>query len=369
MTETLELHEAGGRIPTREVDGDKYKVRIMGWEPGAEFTNGSSADYPVEVLKRDVPTSFPEGTRMKANHDGMCEAGGDIRRVIARTIDTPWAEADGMYTNIRVSDQWAGYVKEYGDIIGLSISAAGELLQQENEDGDMMNAINEETGKPILKRLLSAEESPYNSIDFVEAPGADGRIVMALEAAQQKLLELNIREQASFAAGIQERKKTSEAVPPRSNKEEYSMDEKEKAALVASVTEGVIASLPAAIAEASKPAENPEIRYEDVAEAAIEAGLTKGSRAGVYEAVRGGKTIAEAVSDAKAREKEIEEAISARSTTVSEQRVLGGSQSGTLEEDFAGVIVPAGRGAVAESYSTDEIDNMWGLGAKKDVVL
>lgn len=346
MTQTLELHEAGGRIPTREVDGDKYKVRIMGWEPGAEFTHGSSADYPVEALKRDVPTSFPEGTRMKANHDGMCEAGGDIRRVIARTIDTPWAESDGMYTNIRVSKEWAGYVKEYGDIIGLSISAAGEMETHEDEDGETVYTRNEETGKPILKRLFSAQESPYNSIDFVEAPGADGRIVLALEAAQKTLLELNIREQATFAAGISERKK-SEAVPPRKDEEkEIDMTKEELAealaesqrATLAAFDEKLAAALPKPLDESSAP------KLDVMAEAIVSAGLTEGGRASVYEKVALGADLTKTIESEKAREQSIRDELSESlksQAPASGYVTEAGAPSGTsFEEELEAIGLP-----------------------------
>lgn len=354
MTQTLELHEAGGRIPMRELDGDKYKVRIMGWEPGAEYTHGSSADYPVEALKRDVPTSFPEGTRMKANHDGMCEAGGDIRRVIARTIDTPWAEADGMYTNIRVSQEWAGYVKEYGDIIGLSISAAGELLQQENEDGDMVNAVNEETGKPILKRLLSAEESPYNSIDFVEAPGADGRIVLALEAAQKTLLELNIREQATFAAGITERK-TSKAVPPRSNQEgDIDMDEATLKSILESNNAGLLAKIDEKIAEKLPVTEDSETpKLDVVAEAIVSAGLTEAGRANVYEKVALGVNFEKAIESEKAREKSIRDEL---------------SESLKSEATASGIVTEDGKPGSYKGDLNAELDEYLGFNTPKDVI-
>lgn len=303
----VKLHEAGGRIPFREGTGDKYKVRIMGWEPGAEVTEGSSALYPVAALKQSVPLAFPEGTRMRANHDGICEAGGDIRRVIARTLDTPWEEADGMYTNMRVSSEWSSYVKEYGDIIGLSISAAGELEMYEDEDGEQVPVIDEATGKKVLKRLLTQEESPYNSIDFVEAPGADGRIVLALESARGHMAELNIREQAKFAAGITE-KHVSKAVPPKNERKEYSMDEKEQAAFAATVAEATANATAAAIAEALKPAEQPKevVKGEAVAEAAFAAGLSTSSREAVYERVAGGSSVEDAIAKEKAREDEIE---------------------------------------------------------------
>lgn len=328
---TLELTEReGSRIAQREGKGDVYKIRIMGWEPGADAVEGSSAVYPVAHLKRDIPTAFPEGTRMRANHDGICEAGGDIRRVIARTTDTPWAESDGMYTHMRVSEQWGEYVREYGDIIGLSISAAGELESFNDESSDDYDPEAPKT----LKRLLSAEESPYNSIDFVEAPGADGRIVMAIESAKNTFAEMNIREAAKFASGITERK-TSGAVPPQKTKEGIVMDDETRAIVEAAATAAATQAV-----EALKPRETPqEVKYENVAEAAFEAGLSKGSRAAVYEAVRAGATVEEAVAREKAREDEIEARVSERFEA---ERVASGytvgESAGAIDTEFEALV-------------------------------
>lgn len=322
-TATLTVHEAGSRIPYQgEGKGDTYKIRIMGWEPGAEYVNGSSGDYSVEGIKRSGAAAWPVGTRMRANHDGFCEDGGDIRRVIARTIDTPWSESDGLYTNMRVSEEWSPYVREYGDIIGLSISAAGKLRMEAatDEDGNVLRdadgkpimqpVINEDTGKKIVDEFYSAEDSPYNSIDFVEAPGADGRIVMRLvESARAHLPEMNVREQARFASGLTE-KRGAEAVPPRTTREEEnSMDEEQKALIAAQVSEAVTAALPdvvKSVTEALRPSEAPaEVQGWDVAEAAIEAGLSKGARKGVYERVAGGMSAADAIAKESEREAEI----------------------------------------------------------------
>lgn len=332
------LERGGSRISPREGSGDKYKVRLMGWEPGAEYVEGSSAIYPVAAIKRDAPAAFPEGTRMRANHDGICEAGGDIRRIIARTTDTPWAEADGMYTNIRVSEEWSPWVKEYGDIVGLSISAAGELQMAENEDGDMEVVRDEATGLPYLKSFLSAEESPYNSIDFVEAPGADGRIVMALESARKQLAEMNIREQAKFASGIQtEAEKTSKATPPRSSKKGNTMEKEEREALTSEITESVTKS----VLEALRPAQpkEDEPKLSATVEAVVAAGLSDEGRQDVYERIDRGVPVAEAVASVKTLEAAIEQRVAARFG----ESVAKSSAAGfgfTVDEAEGGTTVP-----------------------------
>lgn len=296
-TSEIRLHEATDRITLPEGGGDKYKIRIIA------AGEGSSGIYPIEMLERDTPGAFPKGTRMRANHDGLCEDGGDIRRVIAKTIDDPWREGDEMYTNIRVAEGWNTYFREFADAIGVSISAAGELepLTKEQEEA-IENG--EDPGKRIVARLFSAEESPYNAIDFVEAPGAGGRIVMAIEGAKKQIQELNIREQASFASPRLD-EKNSGAVPPQSSKkkEGYSMDEEERKLIVAETA--------AAVVEAIKPAEPvaEDVKFESVAEAAFKAGLSEAGREAVYERVRNGASVDEAIAKERTREDAIEASV------------------------------------------------------------
>lgn len=323
----VKIHEGGSRIVLPEGSGDKYKVRLMGWEPGDTVVHGSSADYPVSVIERDFAAAFPKGTRMRANHDGLCEDGGDIRRVIAKTIDDPFPESDGMYAHIRVAKQWSEYVKEFGDVIGLSISAAGELDPRNDQESEQFD---QEFPKTVT-RFYTAEESPYNSVDFVEAPGADGRIVAAIESAKSRFAEMNIREAATFASQRLD-EKDSGAVPPQGNEKEKRMDEADRKVIVADVTEAVSAI----VIEALKPSVIPvEVKYEDVAEAAIEAGLSKGSREAVYESVRAGATVAEAVEKQKAREDaitaEVTERLSKESTHFAGGGIVFGEGSTTID--------------------------------------
>lgn len=225
---TLRLSEQsayrqGSRAVVPEGKGQKIKVRLMGWEPGAVFVEGSSADYPVERIIRDFPESFPSGTRMRANHDSMCEAGGDVRRIMAKTTTAPWAESDGMYAEALVREGEAtDFIRQFADVIGTSISTAVEVETTPRLD-DEGNPEFDESGKPVMvprrsprgavivERFLSMSESPYNSVDFVEVPGADGAVVnLALESAKQIVNHTMLREASSFAIGLAgAREKTS----------------------------------------------------------------------------------------------------------------------------------------------------------------
>jgi hypothetical protein len=357
MTQKLSEKTRPERIVLPEGGGDKYTIRVI--QAGA----GSSGFYPIDMLERDAPAAFPKGTRMKANHDGLCEDGGDIRRVIAKTITDPWREGDSVYTDIRVAEGYNDFFREFADTIGVSISAAGEYQTREAtpaevesgvaEEGDQVTARDEETGKPIIAKLYSQEESPYNSIDFVEAPGAGGRIVAALESARTAMKELNVREQARFASPLLDEKDSS-ADPSRKIKKENTLDEAERNALVESIKSAVIAG----VVEAVKPAEVPtvETKGEDVAEAAFKAGLSEGGRKAVYSRVAGGEAVEAAVAAEQAREKEIEERYEARlkQTTVEDAGY-------TSSFDSSKVVLEAAEPATVIEMSAADYDALLGV--------
>jgi len=321
---STKITERGGtRIVLPEAKGDKYKVRLMGWEPGAEVVEGSSADYPVSWIKRDFAEAFPKGTRMRANHDGLCESGGDIRRIMAKTVDAPWAEADGMYAHMVVPNaEHADFVANFADVIGLSISAGCELEYEaatdedgepvlDHEDQPVMVPKKSERGAYIVKRFMSAEESPYNSVDFVEAPGADGRIVArALESAREVVEGFAIREAATFAKGTRKSAtEDSEASPSRSNKEE-DMTPEERAALL---REAAQAGAAAALEQFQRPStESEQPTLATMSEAVITAGLTEAGRSEVYARVGRGETLESAIAAETTREANIEAEVERR---------------------------------------------------------
>lgn len=287
--------KSGGPLGSGE--GDEYKIRIM------RAGQGSSAFYPNEMLTRDLPKAFPVGTRMRANHDGwLTDNGGDITRLMAKTIDTPWAEGDEHFTHIRVSEEWSPWVREFGDVIGVSISAHGSMSEQEI-DGEI---------KRVCVELFSAEASPYNTIDFVEAPGAHGRIIAAKEAAS-KIIEgaVKISEAGSIVSA---KGKTSEAAPSQKTEErEIDMTPEE---FRAAFDEGISRALPSivqSVTEAAQPTPPApaEVSPADIAEALVSAGLTESGRRAAIASINAGIAVEAAVASEVSREKEIKDALEA----------------------------------------------------------
>jgi hypothetical protein len=316
---TLTLHEAGGRIKPREGKGHKYRARIMGWEPGAEYVEGSGGMYPVAAIKRDFAEAFPAGTRMRANHDGFCEMGGDIKRIVAKTTSVPVAERDGMYVDMYVAEDWSKFAEEFADVIGLSISASAavEMIDAEDEDGEPIKVKRLLNGKPVVERFFTAEEAPYNAIDLVEAPGADGRITALLESAAKGTYEgLDIRHHSQFVEGLpqirrilqlENDEKKSKADQPRHTQEGNEMTPDEMAAALKE-SEGRLATLvESKIAEAFKPAETPAptASSADVAEAVAGAKLSKTGSRLVFEAFDRGEDYKAVLESQATLEKEI----------------------------------------------------------------
>lgn len=335
-TAELKLHEAGGRIAPREdLPGPVYKIRIMGWTPGSDMAEGSSAMYPVAALKASVPDAFPKGTRMRANHDGLCEDGGDITRLVGKTIDTPWAEADGMYTNIQASPNFAEVLERYADSIGVSISAAGEMETEQDENGDPAFVTDEATGKKVLKRLMTQEESPYNSIDFVEAPGADGRIVALVSEAKAAAAHMNVREQAAFASKFIESKTSGN--PADEKNKGIDMDEATLRQILGESQAATVAAVDAKIAEALTPADPKDEapKLEVVAEAIVSAGLTEGGRKSVYEKVELGMNLDAAIESEKAREDSIRKELGEKNVEKAPEGVVFTEKQGASFKEAA----------------------------------
>lgn len=337
MTTTLS-ERGGSRVKIPEGKGELIDIRIMGWEPGAEFSEGSSGDYPVAAIKRDFAEAFPVGTRMRANHDGLCEAGGDIRRIMAKTVEAPRTESDGMYAKARVREGEAtDFIRQFADVIGVSVSVGVELETEplRDDDGDpvldhenkpvMVTKIGER-GLPIVKRFLSQEESPYNSVDFVEAPGADGRIVaVALESAKAVYEHTQLREAATFAKGTVKPAITQEnsaATPPRSNEEE-DMDDAERRQIAKEAADAAVAEAMANLRPQSTESEQPTLAAQS--EAVIAAGLTEAGRAEVYARVERGETLEAAVAAETAREASIEAEVQRRVEAASATRTDEGA--------------------------------------------
>lgn len=339
-------YRQGTRAVVPEGKGQKIKVRLMGWEPGASVVEGSSADYPVDRIIRDFPESFPAGTRMRANHDSMCEAGGDVRRIMAKTTSAPWAEADGMYAEALVREGEAtDFIRQFADVIGTSISTAVEiqttpLLDDEgnpvlnDEDEIVTVPLRSERGAVIVDRFLTMSESPYNSVDFVEVPGADGAIVnLALESAKRIVDHTMLREASTFAidlAGLREKTSpaagrgatpTVEASAGEKEGEQMSVELEAVKALESKFDAFVIESKTATVAEAQAKVDAEALEsaktdavsaYRESVKAIEAADLLEPTAEGLMDRAAKGEDITGAIEAAKASDAKYLEAAAKR---------------------------------------------------------
>ena len=139
---------------------------------------GSSGYYPADVLERDGPKVFLEGTKMFADHPTAAEEAARPERSIkdlAAVLTSPgrWQAAGpdgpGLYAEAKVYEAWRKPLDEMAADTGVSIRALGRARMGEAEGRK----------GPIVEAIASAK-----SVDFVTSAGRGGRIVPLAEAAR-----------------------------------------------------------------------------------------------------------------------------------------------------------------------------------------
>ncbi|VXA92536.1 hypothetical protein [Citricoccus sp. K5] len=156
------IHEATTTAPANTGPG---RVLLTIITPG----QGSSGQYSAEMLERAAKDkAFPRGTQGHVNHttamEDMERPEGDLRNLaLVLTEDARWT-GDALVAEARVGSAWRDFVTEFGEFIGVSISAAAEI----SEDG-------------TVNRLIP---DPFNRVDLVTVAGRGGRIAEVLEAAR-----------------------------------------------------------------------------------------------------------------------------------------------------------------------------------------
>jgi hypothetical protein len=213
----------GTIVPLREAKGTSFKLKLI--EPGW----GSSGYWPAEVLERDGPAAFPAGTHQYLDHPTASEEAErpersvkDLAAVLA--TDAAW-DADGwdgpgLYAETVVVDQFVDVIGAIADDIGASVNtwAVTEVGEAEGKRG------------PIVKRLASADEAPFNSVDFVTKAGAGGEIKALMESARTKVT-------TPTPGDAPQHEGASTAATASAPKEADEMDEKLKEQLEAAVRE------------------------------------------------------------------------------------------------------------------------------------
>jgi len=171
----MKISESTNTSVLKPVKGTrKWLVRLITEGPG------STGVYTKEALQGSFAEAFPVGTHMYIDHATEGEAyerpEGTLTKLAAVIAETPhWQDAPkpGMYATIEVVEQWAPFIEQVSDIIGVSIHCGATLVQ----DGDLVTV--DEPTPPVIESFIP---SPVNSVDFVTVPGAGGRLVEALES-------------------------------------------------------------------------------------------------------------------------------------------------------------------------------------------
>lgn len=281
-----------------ERKGSKWRVRLI------SEGQGSSGYYPAETLRTYGVKAWPKGTHIYFDHlteseDWERRGSHSIRDLIGVTTEDPvFEDTDGgLYTNIQFIDEHKDFIEQVAEHVGLSVEAGGEIIEG---------------------RIVSISESPLNAVALVPRAGRDGKLIALTESYR----ESGIIETMISAAD------NSVAETPERNP----MTEEDIKALV----EALVPATVSAIVEALKPAE-PEKPEEDavdeaaVVESAVEAGLSKTSRARVIEAVRSGKSADEAI----ASEKTLRDELLAEAKSAAEASGFVISESGSKTADFS----------------------------------
>lgn len=169
-----QLHEHGRGVRLSEAEGARRRVLII--TPGF----GSSGYYPAEVLQRDAPTAFAEGSHYYVDHLGEMEAadrqrvGRSIRDLAAvqetaGRYDENGPEGPGVYATVRVMPSYESMIDDLAPHIGVSIRGSGEAHFGEVEGREAM----------IVDSL-----APVESVDFVAKAGRGGKVLQLVESAR-----------------------------------------------------------------------------------------------------------------------------------------------------------------------------------------
>ena len=231
---------------------------------------GSSGTYSAELLQRDGASAFPAGTHIFANHLGNEEAwerngSRDIRDIIGVTTEAAsWDETDrGLTSGIEIFPHARDFVESVWEHVGLSVEASGVV----SEDG-------------VVEALMY---SPLNAVALVPVAGRGGKVQGLFESFRESYGSITNDESTK--------------------KEEPGMTPEEITSVAEALAEALKPSL-TAIHEALTPAE-PIVKDEEgedasvIAEALVASELPTSARTKVYEAVKTGVPVADAIATEK----------------------------------------------------------------------
>ena len=257
-----------GSAPVKS--GDRWKAVLI--TPG----KGSSGVYTEAMLMEHGPLAFPKGTHSYVDHpvsEGEIRSPKNLMGVLAE--DARFEEGVGLVAEIEVMPHWKEFVEAVAPHTGLSIYAMGEGRYEEDE--------------LVVESLIPHVQ---NSVDLVSYPGRPG------SKLADKLYEAAI----AMVASEEDVAAADAVVTVNNEKEGYSdMELKELSDQIAELPNLVAAAVAEALAssgEAEAEVEGPSV--EAVAEALVAADLPEVSRKAVYESIKAGRDLTEAIEAQKA---------------------------------------------------------------------
>lgn len=144
-----------------------YRVRII-----ESNVHGSSGFYSGELLETYGREAFPAKTLSHTDHPSLQEQEERPERSVLTlggyTLSDPIVEPDGLYVDMKFAGKAREIVENFGEVIGLSIRASGDVEEVER-DG------------VTIREVKAIYPSPLNTIDLVTVPGAGGKVIAALE--------------------------------------------------------------------------------------------------------------------------------------------------------------------------------------------
>lgn len=348
------LFTESGSAPVKS--GNNWRAVLI--TPG----KGSSGIYTEEMLKEHGPKAFKKGTHSYVDHPRSEEEVRSPKNLIGVLAeDARYEKGVGLVAELEIMPHWREFVEAVAPHTGLSIYAMGEGGY--NDNGEMVvesliphiqNSVDlvsypGRPGSKLADKLYEAaismmKEADIYEKDLVKWTEADGDVkygqvayVMTegvfpfegdplaiaaspedpvavvrqwdLEGGQWRATEelfakkadelMKVSELGESENGINGTAATTAAATTTNMKEEY-MELKELSDQIAELPNLVAAAVAEALAPSVEPEEKEDVDVAAVAEAMVAADLPEVSRKAVYESLRAGGDLAEAIESQKA---------------------------------------------------------------------
>jgi hypothetical protein len=257
-----ELFTESAVAPVKQ--GENWRAVLI--TPG----KGSSGIYTESMLQEYGPVAFPKGTHSYIDHpvsEGEVRSPKNLMGVLAN--DAHYEEGVGVVAEIQVMPHWKEFVEAVAPHTGLSIYAMGE------------GSINEE-GDVVVESLIP---NMQNSVDLVSYAGRPG------SGLAEKLYESAI---AAFVENGAATAETETEIMEGNPDMEEIMEKLEELNVKFTALAEALRTPDEEPAEEVEAVDPNEVAAE-VAEAVAEAALPAASRKAVYEAMKAGKTVEDAI--------------------------------------------------------------------------